>query len=56
MRLVSIAFYVETCGQVLTKMFVLDELPFRIFEEESFKKFTLVVQHKWVGFPFLLRL
>ncbi|KAG6713707.1 hypothetical protein I3842_05G167000 [Carya illinoinensis] len=49
--LLPIAFSVEACREALAEMLIVDELPFRFVEGESFKKFMLVVQPRWDGIP-----
>lgn len=38
-----VAFSIEACRQTLTKMIILDELPFRCVEGKGFRKFMFVV-------------
>ena len=39
-------FYQEACGIALAKMIVIDELPFKFIEHESFREFMSVAQPK----------
>ncbi|KAI8535925.1 hypothetical protein RHMOL_Rhmol10G0213500 [Rhododendron molle] len=55
-KLTAVSFSVEACRKALAEMIILDELPFRFVEGQSFKRFIYVVQPKWENPPAFERL